>query len=144
MSTAVLNQFVSAEGVSVACAGDKDLLQCAFDASVPEGAREKWKNAFDHAQKFMQTLEAEDQIKIALHEHTLLLRHNKGVYIGVVAVKGHPVIKSLQRMIRRGFKKMGAPIGTKPTASQPQTPAPTPASLPATTPGSDSGPSRPF
>lgn len=51
-------------------------------------------------------------LKVILGEHVWNIQRQGGDYIAIVSIKGHPVTKSLQRMVRRGMKKIKGLSGT--------------------------------
>lgn len=51
-------------------------------------------------------------LKIVLGDHVWNIQRQGGDFIAIVSLKGHPVTKSLQRMVRRGMKKIKATYGT--------------------------------
>jgi len=111
MSVAVLNKFTQTEGIAVACTGQYRTLIFGYSAGTSEEDQQRWEKVFTTAQELLVLLGPEEtELKISLGAETLILRENNGTYLGVIAAKGHPVVKSLQRMIRRGFKRLGAPI----------------------------------
>lgn len=105
MST--LNKFTQADGIQAACGGPRSALDFSFSLSISEEERERYKSIFNKMIELIALVPEQDELKITLDSQSLLLRRSDGVYIGVVATKGHPIVKSLQRMVRRAFKKMG-------------------------------------
>jgi hypothetical protein len=51
-------------------------------------------------------------LKVVLGDQVWNVQRQGGDYITIVSIKGHPVTKSLQRMVRRGLKKIKASYGT--------------------------------
>ena len=51
-------------------------------------------------------------IKVVLGDEVWNIQKQGGDYLVIVSVKGHPVTKSLQRLVRRGLKKIKALSGT--------------------------------
>jgi hypothetical protein len=51
-------------------------------------------------------------IKVVLGEEVWNVQKQGGDYIVIVSVKGHPITKSLQRLVRRGLKKIKGLSGT--------------------------------
>ena len=126
MTTSILTKLTKTDGVSAACCGDPGALSFSFDLGVPEDERAQFKKIFQTMVDLLNLMPNEDELKIGLTAQSLVLRRNQGIYVGVVAVKSHPVVKSLQRMVRRAFKKQGAPL----PVSRPKTKAPAPVAVP--------------
>jgi len=58
-------------------------------------------------------------IKVVLGDEVWNIQKQGGDYIAIVSIKGHPVTKSLQRLVRRGLKKVKGLAGTtKPPESR--------------------------
>lgn len=115
-----LTKFTQADGIEAACGGPRAALDFSFSLHTTEEEREQYKGVFQKMIELLALVPEQDELKITLDSKSLLLRRHSGLYIGVVAIKGHPVVKSLQRMVRRAFKKMGA------TDITPATPKPKP------------------
>jgi hypothetical protein len=125
MTTSILTKLTKADGVTAACCGDPGVLSFSFDSAVLEDERAQFKKIFQTMVDLINLMPNEDELKITLNSQSLVLRRNQGTYVGVVAVKSHPVVKSLQRMVRSAFKKLGAPI----RPSRPR-PVPVPVAVP--------------
>lgn len=139
----VINKFADVDGIVAAAGGEKSALVFAFSSHVSDDERARWRDVFNNLVGVLDLVESEDEVRFVLKEHTLLLRRGGDVYVGAVVTKGHPVVKSLQRMVRRSLQRMGAPVVR--TDPRPTPPAPVPsAPAPVTDPpsgGGDLGPS---
>lgn len=127
----VINKFANVEGIVAAAGGERGALVFAFSSYVSDEGRARWKDVFNNLVGVIDLVGDEDEIRLVLKEHTLLLRRGGDVYVAAVVTKGHPVVKSLQRMVRKSIKKLGGrvdPAGQirppRPAASVPSAPAP--------------------
>ena len=134
-----LTKFTQADGIQAACGGPRNALDFSFKMGTAPDERNRYELIFAKMIELIALVPEQDELKITLDSQSLLLRRSDGIYIGVVATKGHPIVKSLQRMVRRAFKNMGAraptsrprPVGvptaapTAPTAPL-DVPAPSP------------------
>lgn len=116
---AVLSKFIQADGIEAACGGPRSALDYAFDSTLGEEERQVYRQIFEKMIELLDLIPQQDELKITLDNQSLLLRQNGDVFVAVVAKKGHSVVKSLQRMVRRTFKVLGAPIDKKPEKSSP-------------------------
>jgi hypothetical protein len=140
----VLNSLVDAPGIMAACGGEKGSIIFVFGENVPPSDSAKWREIFMNLQTILDLAREEEDVKLVLGNYSIVLRRNQSVYVGVIAMKGHSVIKSLQRMVRRAFKHFGAPVHdgrrrllapsapstTSTSWTSPATPAPVPDSTP--------------
>jgi len=137
MITPVLTKLIEADGITAACGGERGAFEFGFSSAVLPTERDQIKEIFAAMLRLLDTLpEGQEELKITLATQSLLLRQSRGTYVGVVAVKGHPVIKSLQRTVRRAFAKLGAPLRQVRPRSKP-----VPAGVPTT---ADTAPTRPL
>lgn len=74
---------------------------------VSEGDARQWAPLLEAARQVL-VASGTDEVKISLDRHTVVLLRSGAVVLGVVVVKSHPVVKSLKRMLRRAFKRMGS------------------------------------
>jgi len=129
-----INRLINAHGILGASVGGREQQNFGFSAEVSETDRARWKALIG---RMAEAIDAspikDDEIRVVLAGETVVLRRNDGVYVGIVVVKGHPVVKSMKRMIRSTLKQMGAPIRREEMARPPAAapPAPTPAAAPA-------------
>jgi len=145
----VINRFSNVDGIVAAAGGERSALVFSFHKHSSDVDRARWKDLFNHLVEMLDAEPDEDEMRLVLERATLLLRRGGKVYVGAVVEKGHPAVKSLQRMVRRALKSLGAPtVRTDPRpperAVAPSIPAPANLPPPATdpTPGSgDLGPS---
>lgn len=103
-----LTKFTQADGIQAACGGPRSALDFSFTLGTVEEEQERYKNIFAKMIELIALVPDQDELKITLDSQSLLLRRSEGIYIGIVATKGHPIVKSLQRMVRRAFRSMGA------------------------------------
>jgi hypothetical protein len=104
-----VDRIVDAPGILAACqieGGD-------MVVRVPEGSPSRWSPLLEAGR---QVLEASmsDEVKIALESQTVVLMRSGEVVLGVVVIKSHPVVKSLKRMLRRAFKRIGGGVSRRP------------------------------
>lgn len=66
----------------------------------------EWKQILGDAMRLL-SLSGEDEVKVTLDKHTVVVQRSGDIVLGVVVVKSHPVVKSLKRMIRRAFREEG-------------------------------------
>lgn len=138
-----LHKFSKIDGILVAAGGEKSALTLTFDKSIDATARVRWESILNSLINISALINPRDtnEIRLMLADTTILLRRGGDLYVGAVVVKGHPIVKSLQRMVRNVLKKMGAPVmrtDPRPTSSlrpaPPVPPAPAPAPAPPTPP----------
>jgi hypothetical protein len=142
MTPSILTTLTKVAGVTAACCGDPAAFSFSFDSAVLDDERAQFQKIFRTMVELLKLMPNEEELKITLNAQSLVLRRNKGIYVGVVAIKSHPVVKSLQRMVRSAFRKQGVPLPTarkKPVvASAPMPPAlvavPDPTSIAPTVP----------
>jgi len=113
MTTSILTTLTKADGITAACCGDPAALSFSYASDVSDSDRVQFKQVFEAMIHLLNLMPDEDELKITVNAQSLVLRRNKGVYVGVVAVKSHPVVKSLARMMRQAFRKQGAPLPEK-------------------------------
>ena len=102
-----LDKLVQAPGILAASAGTLTSLEYRFsDEAVPVDF-ERWRQLFSGLAKLLTLRPDDDEARLVLGDYTLLLRFSEGMYVGVVARKGHPVVKSMQRMVRSAFRSFG-------------------------------------
>ena len=125
MTTSVLTKFLQTHGITIVCCGEKGSMNFGFDGAVKEPDRERFKKIFTTMAALLELMPSEEELKITLRTESLLLRKNAELYVGVVAVKGHPIVKSIQRMVRQAFRKLGAPLPMqrRPPTTPPVVPA---------------------
>jgi len=112
MTTSILTTLTKVDGVTAACCGDPAAFSFSFDSDVLDDDRTQFKRIFYTMVELLKLMPDEDELKIALNVRSLVLRRHRGTYVGVVAIKSHPVVKSLQRMMRAAFRKQGVPLPT--------------------------------
>ena len=99
----------------------------------------RWQPLLATAEQIL-TVSREDEAKIALSNASVVVMRSGDITIGLVVVKSHPVVKSLKRMVRRAFKRLGSPTKA-PAPRQPSittTPVtPSLGNLPTTPPADD-------
>jgi hypothetical protein len=154
----VLNKFTEADGIEAACGGTRNALDFSFTVGSPDEVRRRYKEIFIKMVEILEIEEGQNEFKATLDAKSLLLRRSGTTYVGVIAIKGHPVVKSLQRMVRKTFRKLGARVpetkSRTPAAAQLRPAVPTPTSTAPTRPidvsspsspnNGDKGPTRPF
>ena len=79
------------------------------EVKTAEGDARRWAPLLEAARQVLQVAD-DDEVKIALDKYTVVVMRAGGVVLGVVVVKSHPIVKSLKRMLRRAFKRMGATV----------------------------------
>ena len=106
----VINKFIEKDGILAACAGQQGALEFSFSSSTVAPDREKWKGMFAQLISVLNAAPESDEVKAITGELSLVFRRSGDTYVGVVVIKGHPVVKSVQRMVRAGFRKLGSPV----------------------------------
>ena len=81
------------------------------EVKVAEGDARRWAPLLDAGRQVLQVAD-DDEVKIALDKYTVVIMRGGEVTISVVVVKSHPIVKSLKRMLRRAFKRMGTTVAT--------------------------------
>lgn len=105
----VIDKFIENDGILAACAGQRGVLEFAYPSTTVTADRERWGAMFAHLITLLDLI-PDDEIKVVVNEHTLVFRRQDVTYVGVVVIKGHPVVKSVQRMVRALFRKLGSPV----------------------------------
>lgn len=130
----VLTRFINMDGITAVCGGTPNALDFAFCSQMSEEDRDRYKKTFMHMVNLLTLHPDQDEIKLTLGNQSVLLRQSETTYVGVIAVKGHPIVKSLQRMVRQAFKKFGARVpDSRSRVVSTVTPVPTIVPVPAPT-----------
>jgi hypothetical protein len=89
------------------------------------GDARRWVSLLDASRQVLGA-SGSDEVKITFDKYSVVVMRSGNLVLGVVVVKSHPVVKSLKRMLRRAFKRLGSEV------PKPQPPAadPTPTPLP--------------
>jgi len=111
----VLQRLIDTPGIMVACGGPKSVLDFAFPSTTTQEQQEQWKGIFLNLVAILELERNEEEIKLILNDSSIVLRRSGETYVGLVAYKGHPVIKSLQRMLRNSFRHFGVPVPQAPS-----------------------------
>lgn len=135
----VLQKLIDTPGLSASCGGQKSALDFAFSDEIVGPDRDQWRGIFLNLVKILDLASDQEEVKLVVGPHSVVVRRNQDTYVGVVAQKGHPVVKSLQRMVRRAFKHLGAPMHPSrprpaPSVTPTQWSTPTPPPAPDRTP----------
>lgn len=64
---------------------------------------ERWKDLVAEAARLRQ-ISGESQIRVLVGDHALLLMGDDHDVVGLVFIKGHPIVKSVVRMVRQLFR----------------------------------------
>lgn len=98
-----LTKITSTEGVIGACGGQRGALTFSFRhaSAMSDGERRRWQDLVQGAVALTERAQGHDEIRVVLSEHTILIRRDDDHFAGAIVIKGHPVVKSLQRMVRR-------------------------------------------
>lgn len=102
-----LDKLVQAPGILAASAGNLTSLEYRFSDETDPVNFDRWRQLFAGLAKLLTLRPDDDEARLVLGDCTLLLRFSNGIYVGVVARKGHPVVKSMQRMVRSAFRSFG-------------------------------------
>lgn len=121
-----VQRLIEAPGIVAAAKTDGAQTQVL----VSEGDARRWQPLLAAASHVLDVSHT-DEVKIALEKYSVVAVRSGTVTLGVVVVKSHPVIKSLKRMIRRAFRRLGS---TMPEARQ-HVAVPTPSTPTAPTNG---------
>jgi hypothetical protein len=85
---------------------------------------DNWKPIVLEAVRLRQ-IAGEPSVRVLVGEHAVLVSGDDPHVVGVVFIKGHPVVKSVVRMVRQ-LLRAGAPKAAPAPAPAPAAPAPTP------------------
>ena len=126
-----LQKLIDTPGIVAACGGPKSVLDFAFLSTTTQEQQEQWKGVFLKLVTILDLERNEKEVKLILNDYSIVLRRSGETYVGVLAHKGHRVIKSLQRMLRNSFRHFGVPVPQAPSRQRhlnlvrtPPTPAP--------------------
>ena len=84
---------------------------------------DRWKPIVLEAVRLRQ-IASEPSVRVLVGEHAVLVSGDERHVVGVVFIKGHPVVKSVVRMVRQ-LLRAGAPTAKPAVAPAPPAPAPT-------------------
>lgn len=141
VNMSVLQKLIDTPGIIAACGGTGPNLQFALPppSAATDDEREQWFGIFRNLVSICEAHKDQEEIKLILKDHSIVLRRSGDTYVGLVAEKGHPVIKSMQRMLRKSFRHFGARVPeANPRYRSIRNPAPPPASTPRVLPDSPS------
>lgn len=113
-----LQKLIDTPGIVAACGGPKSVLDFAFLSTTTQEQQEQqeqWKGVFLKLVTILDLERNEKEVKLILNDYSIVLRRSGETYVGLVAYKGHPVIKSLQRMLRNSFRHFGVPVPQAPS-----------------------------
>ena len=109
---------------------------------------ERWRPIVLESVRLRQ-IAGEPQVRVLVGEHAVLVSGDDRHVVGVVFIKGHPVVKSVVRMVRQllrqpasAARRSAAAVTSAPSAPPAAAPAPAPASAPAA-PAAPAAPSNP-
>ena len=125
----VIDKFIETDGILGVCAGQKGALDFAFSPSTTQIDRDKWAKIFNCLVGTMELASNTDEVKVMIGTLSFVFQRRGETYVGVVVPKGHLVVKSLQRMVRGVFKKIGvqpSPVRLLPPSDPPADPPPPP------------------
>jgi hypothetical protein len=78
-----------------------------LEVSSEMSAREHWAQVLLETSRQVLGASGSDEIKITFDKYSVVVMQSGPLTLGVVVVKSHPVVKSLKRMLRRAFKRLG-------------------------------------
>lgn len=115
-----ISKIIQAPGILAASCGQRGSQEFVFAKDVPQEDRDRLQGMINHLCEALEAspLRQEDEIKAVLSGETVMVRRNADMHVGVVVTKGHPVVKSLQRMVRKAFRDLDAPL--KPSTGGPR------------------------
>ena len=116
-----LSKLIDAPGLFASCGGPQKALDFAFASDIPDVDRDLWRAVFTNLVSILE-MSGDEEMRLTMGKKSVLIRRSTDTYVGVVAQKGHPVVKSLQRMIRKSFKHFGAPVPSGRTRPKPPAP----------------------
>lgn len=98
--------------------GDDVVLFGTLGLPLSEAERQRWNDLFVGTRQMLATVEGHgsfvsakgdpcDEVRLVLGDQTLVMRRQDDVHLAVAFRKGAAVVKSLPRMIRRTFKRLG-------------------------------------
>lgn len=120
-----LDEIVQAPGILAVTAGKLDSFEYRFSEGAMPADYDRWRQLFAGLARVMLMQSDVNEARLVLQDYTLLLRYSEDVIVGVVALKGHPVVKSMQRMVRSTFRHLGVkPPETRSRYAPRATPAP--------------------
>ena len=92
---------------------------------------DKWRPIVLESVRLRQIAD-EPQVRVLVGEHAVLVSGDEKHVVGVVFIKGHPVVKSVVRMVRQLLRQPNtAASARRAAASSAPAPAPAPVSAPA-------------
>lgn len=94
------------------------------EVKVSDGDSRPWAPVLGGARKVLDAAGV-DELKVALDKYSVIVMRSGRVTLGVVVIKSHPVVKSLKRMLRRAFKRIGNAAHDPAVPASPETAAPT-------------------
>lgn len=99
--------------------------------------QENWKEVLDHALGLF-AISGQSSIRVVVGQHTVVVQKEGDEIAAVALPTGHPIAKSLRRMIRRMAKKVRPPLNKSSESATPSATKPTapgmgtnPASVPS-------------
>jgi len=137
-----LQRLIQTDGIlAAACGSVGGSLEVRAGHIVKD---RNWKGIFAAGFNMLGLHANVSTLKINMGDLSILLEAHEGRKIAVVVVSGHPIVKSLRRMVRRSFRRLVDTPLTTPVVSDaaPQTPATRPESGEAPDPSGAGSPLR--
>ncbi len=101
-----LNAFTRNPGIEAALKTVNGQTSCTGHT---EEHYQKWRPVLERTQSILQGTSS-NEITVQLKNHTVFIIKSGEAYIGVVTRKADPIMKSLKRMVRVAFRRLGAPV----------------------------------
>jgi hypothetical protein len=86
-----------------------DMTDQAANGEQSWVGEEKWQPVVMEAVKLRQ-IANEPSVRVLVGDHAVLVSGDDKHVVGVVFIKGHPVVKSVVRMVRQLLRQPNAPI----------------------------------
>ena len=99
---------------------------------------ENWRNVVMEAVK-LRGIADQPSVRVLIGDHAVLVSGDDKHVVGVVFIKGHPVVKSVVRMVRQLLRPANPPSAAAPAPAAPPTPAAPSSAAPTGTPTPTSG-----
>ncbi|MCP3677018.1 MAG: hypothetical protein GY721_05355, partial [Deltaproteobacteria bacterium] len=108
----ILANIVKTSGIVAVCGGPKSSLSFAYDDEHEGLEREKWEKILSQTLSVLEREPVGDvsDIRVQFENYTVVAKQNEGIFLGAVVVRGNPVIKSTQRLLRKAFSQFGVPV----------------------------------
>lgn len=110
-----IDKMVTTDGILAACIVEPDKhLRCA----AKNGDQDKWTKIFQGLSSVLD-LSDDDDVRVILGNRTITMMRDGTRIIGATTPVGHPIAKSLRRMMRRAVRRHAKPAPSPLMGQQP-------------------------